>query len=327
MDGGRGVSGSGQAVRSRGADLGPVQDRAKEAEVNGQVADFRHWLVAERGLAEESVRSYGIQAKKFLMDLSDPREEALTGLDAPAVINFVIKQSRADRSVWSTKAMVTALRSLLRFLHIEGRIQMPLAPVVPGVAGWRHSTLPRALPREQVQALLAAHDLGTPVGLRDHAILIMLARLALRGAEVAAVQLAHIDWRAGEVMVIGKGSRTERLPLPAEVGAAMVAYATGGRPPCNCRALFVTVRAPYRQLTPGAIRAIMGRACRKAGLPRLGAHRLRHTVATDLVRAGASLAEVGQLLRHHSQLSTVTYAKIDLDRLGVLARPWPASQS
>ncbi len=320
------VRGPGPVVMTGPLGLVAGQDPTWETAVNALLIDFRRWLVAERGLAGESVRGYGNQARKFLLELSDPVEESLAGLDAAAVTNFVIGQATAATSVWSAKALVTALRSLLRFLHIEGLIPGPLAAAVPGVAGWRHSALPRALPHEQVRVLLAAHDLAAPVGLRDHALVVMLARLGLRGAEVAALQLAHVDWRAGEIVVIGKGSRSERLPLPAEVGAAMAAYATRGRPSCSCRALFVTARAPYRQLSPAAVRAIMGRACQRAGLPRLGAHRLRHTVATDLLRAGAPLAEVGQLLRHHSQLSTVTYAKVDHDKLVALARPWPGSQ-
>lgn len=174
-------------------------------------------------------------------------------------------------------------------------------------------------------ALLSAHDLTTAVGLRDHAVLITLARLGLRGAEVAALGLVDVDWRAAEIVVRGKGSRVERLPLPVEVGEALADYLTGARPHCGCDAVFVTARAPYRALSAEAVRAIMGRACAHAGLPRLGAHRLRHTLASDLLRAGAPLAEIGQILRHRSQLATATYAKVDYDALVTLARPWPGS--
>jgi integrase/recombinase XerD len=187
--------------------------------------------------------------------------------------------------------------------------------------------LPRILAPGQVEALLSARDHTTPVGLRDHAVLVALARLGLRGGEIAAIRLADVDWRAGEIVVRGKGARIERLPLPSEVGAALADYLTGARPTCRCATMFVTVRAPYRPLTPSAVRAIMGRACQRAGLPRLGAHRLRHTLASDLLRAGSSLAEVGQILRHRSQLSTATYAKVDLSSLTMLARPWPGGAS
>jgi site-specific recombinase XerD len=186
--------------------------------------------------------------------------------------------------------------------------------------------LPRGLQSGQVDALLSAHDTGTPVGLRDRAVLVVLARLGLRGAEVAAIRLVDVDWRGGDIVVRGKGSRVERLPLPAEVGAVLAAYLTGGRPACRCSTLFVTARAPYRALNGSAIRAIMGRACRQAGLPRLGAHRLRHTLATDLLRAGSPLSEVGQVLRHRSALSTAIYAKVDDDALRGLARPWPGAR-
>jgi integrase/recombinase XerD len=137
------------------------------------------------------------------------------------------------------------------------------------------------------------------------------------------VQLGDIDWRAGEIAVTGKGSRVERLPLPAPAREALAVGLTGGRPRCDSRAVFVTVRRPYRQLTPEAVRAVMGRACDRAGLERRGAHRLGHALATEMLRAGASLPEVGQVLHHRSMLSTSLYAKVDQDALRPLARPWP----
>ena len=286
------------------------------------LAEFRGWLVTERGLANESVRCYGVQARKFLVEFADPLEASLACLDAATVTRFMVKQAAAG-SVWSAKALVTSLRSLLRFLHVEGRIPVSLTAAVPGVAGWRLSGLPRALPVGQVEALLTAHDLATPVGLRDHAVLVVLTRLGIRGAEVAAIGLRDIDWRAGEIVVRGKGSRVERLPLPGDAGAALAAYLSNGRPSCACSTVFVTARAPYRPLTPGSVRAIMGRACWRAGLARVGAHRLRHTLATDMLRAGASLAEIGQVLRHRSELSTAIYAKVDLETLRMMARPSP----
>ena len=291
--------------------------------VDALLVEFAVWLRNERGLADASVRSYRVQGHKFLVQLGGPLDDALAGLDPVAVTTFMVNQTVASPSVWSAKALVTAMRSLLRFLHVDGRIPMPLTAAVPGVAGWRLSALPRGLASGQVDALLAAHDLTDPVGLRDHAILVTLARLGLRGAEVASINLADIDWRAGEIVVLGKGSRLERLPLPSEVGAALAAYLTGSRPSCSCQMVFVTARAPFRSLTPGAVRAIMGRACRHAGLPRLGAHRLRHTLATGMLAAGAPLAEIGQVLRHRSELSTAVYAKVDFETLRTLARPWP----
>ncbi len=293
--------------------------------VEALLADYCAWLVGERGLAAESVRCYTNQAKTFLAQLGDQLGASLARLDAAAVTAFMVDACSAADSVWSAKARVTAMRSLLRFLHVEGLVPVPLTAAVPGVAGWRLGGLPRGLEHEQVQALLAGCDTTTAVGLRDHAILTVLARLGLRGAEVAALGLGDVDWRAGELVVRGKGARVERLPLPAEVGAALAAYLTGGRPSCGCATLLVTARAPYQPLSGTSIRAIMGRACKRAGLPRLGAHRLRHTLATDMLRAGVPMVEVGQVLRHRSQLATAIYAKVDHQTLRTLARPWPGS--
>jgi integrase/recombinase XerD len=303
--------------------MNAARDHRCDCEVDVLLAAFGEWLLAERGLARESVRCYRFQARTFLAHLPEPLEQGLAELDAATVTRFVLEYSAASNSVWSAKAQLTALRSLLRFLHVQGLIGAPLVGAVPGVAGWRLAGLPKALPPAQVRALLAAHDVDTWVGLRDHAVLVTLARLGLRGAEVAAIRLADVEWRAGQIVVRGKNARVERLPLPAEVGEAMADYVTGARPRCDCDTLFVTARSPFRPLTPGAVRAVMGRACARAGLPRVGAHRLRHTLATDLLRAGAPLAENGQVLRHRSQLSTTIYAKVDHATLRAVARPWP----
>ena len=239
--------------------------------VDALLADYRGYLFGERGLAVESVRCYGVQARKFLALLPEPLDEALARLDAAQVTAFLVRHSAEAGSVWSAKALVTATRSLLRYLHVQGLVAVSLTAAVPAVAGWRLGALPRGLAPEQVRALLGAADVGSLAGLRDRAILTVLARLGLRGAEVAGLELADVDWRAGEIVVRGKGSRVERLPLPAEVGEALAGYLTGARPPCPATALFVTARAPYQPLTPTCIRAIMGRACARAGLPRLGA--------------------------------------------------------
>jgi len=287
--------------------------------------EFAVWLRVERGLAAETVRCYRSQAAKLLGGLPDPLEDAIAGLDAAAVTGFVVGEARSAHSVWSAKAEVTALRALLRFLHVRGMTPGPLVGAVPAVAGWRLPGLPQGLDRDQVTALLAAPDPTTPVGLRDRAVLTLLAGLGLRGAEAAALRLDDIDWDRAELLVHGKGARVERLPLTTLVGAALADYLTGARPRCKADTVFVTMRTPIRPLTGGSVRAIMARSCRRAGLPRLGPHRLRHSLATDLLRAGAPLAEVGQVLRHRSELSTAVYAKVDLDALRTLARPWPGS--
>jgi len=288
----------------------------------GLLAEFRTWLDRERGLSPVSVRCYCVQAKEFLIGVGGP--EAVTGLDAGKVVAFMVEHTR-DRNTWSAKAMVTSLRAFLRFAHATGRTAVPLMGAVPAVASWRLSALPRGLQASEIERLLAGCGRQTAVGLRDYAILSLLARLGLRGAEAAGLKLGDIDWRAGEVAVSGKGSRVERLPLPAQAGDALAGWLTDGRPRCESRAVFVTVRRPYRQVTPDAVRQVMARACDRAGLDRRGAHRLRHALATEMLRAGASLPEVGQVLRHRSQLSTAIYAKVDQDALRPLARPWPGA--
>lgn len=291
--------------------------------VHELLTDYAAYLHGERGLAGESVRCYCSQARKFLTALPTPLEESLSRLNAARVTAFMVRITAESESVWPAKALVTAVRSLLRYLHVDGRIPAPLIGAVPAVAGWRLDSLPRGLAPQQVTALLAAPDPGTATGRRDRAVLTVLARLGLRGAEVAALQMADIDWHAGEVAVRGKGSRVERLPLTAEAGEVLADYITGGRPGCLVTAVFVTSRAPYQALDGSCIRAIMGRACEQAGLPRLGAHRLRHALATTILRAGAPLPEVGQVLRHRSPLSTTVYAKVDQAALRTLAQPWP----
>jgi integrase/recombinase XerD len=290
--------------------------------VEALLAEFRTWLAGERGLSAATVCCYGKQARAFLAWLPEPLTAALQRLDAGQVISFMLGYCR-DRNTESAKAMVTAVRALLRFLHVAGHVPVPLAAAVPAVAGWRLAPLPRGLNADQVQRLLGGCDRDTIVGRRDYAILTILARLGLRGAEVAALELGDLDWRSGEVVIRGKGNRRERLPLLVDVGEALAAYLMAGRPRGEAATVFCTVRAPYRRLSPAAVRAIMGYACQRAGLDRVGVHRLRHWLATEMLRAGASLPEVGQVLRHRSHLATSIYAKVDDNALRVLARRWP----
>ena len=286
------------------------------------VGEFREWLAGERGLAAETVRCYGNHAHTFLVWLGDPLDQVLAGLEAGTVTSFMVGHCE-QVSCANAKASVTAVRALLRFLHVAGHVPTGLVGAVPAVAGWRQASLPRGLEAGQAERLLAACDRSTHVGRRDFAVLMLLAQLGLRGAEVAALQLTDIDWHAGEIVVHGKAARVDRLPLPVKAGEALAGYLTEGRPRCEDGAVFITAKAPHRQITGGCVRAIMARACARAGLPRLGAHRLRHALATDLLRAGSSLAEVGQVLRHRSPLATSVYAKVDERSLAVLVRTWP----
>jgi site-specific recombinase XerD len=228
-----------------------------------------------------------------------------------------------------TRALVTSLRGLLRFLYLEELTASDLTAAVPSVAGWRGASLPKALPAEHVARLLASCDRTTAVGLRDFAILSVLSRLGLRAGEVAALECGDVDWRAGEIVIRGKGDRHERLPLPVDVGDALVDYLRHGRPRRSDPHLFLRARAPLGPLTggDGAIGLLVRRACRRAGLPPVGVHRLRHTVATEALRAGAPLEEIASLLRHRHHATTAIYAKVDFLRLRELARPWPGSAS
>lgn len=202
---------------------------------------------------------------------------------------------------------------------------MGLWAAVASPAAWHQAALPMALAVEDVERMLrvAASCRFWANGRRDYAILLLLTRLGLRRGEVAALSLDDIDWRAGEVSVVGKGASVERLPLPMEPGEAIADWLTDGRPQCQTQAVFTTMRPPGRPLSPGAVGHVVRTACHSAGLGQIGAHRLRHTLATQMLRAGASLPEVGQVLRHRSARSTAIYAKVDQVALQPLAQPWP----
>lgn len=287
---------------------------------------YRGYLLGERGLAPGTVRGYVDVVRPFLEERLDARGgldlEALTPAE---VLDFVLCECR-QRPPKSGKRLVGSLRSLLSFLHVEGLVARPLAPVVPSVAGWRLQGLPRGLEPKQVRLLLSSCDRSTAVGRRDFAIVTMLVRLGMRRAEVAGLGLDDIDWRAGEIVVHGKGGRVERLPLPVDVGEAIVAYLRDGRPAsAPDRAVFVRAKAPRRALSPGGVTQVVVSASRRAGIGEVTAHRLRHTAATELLRHGAPMSEIGQLLGHSSELTTTIYAKVDRERLRELARPWPGS--
>ena len=288
------------------------------------LAEFRRYLAEERGLAPASVHSYVRYGGMFLTGLAAPLGAALAELPAGQVTAFLVRQSGL-RSTWYAKAMVTALRSLLRFLHTAGHIPQPLVGAVPSVPGWKLTTVPRSVTAEEVAAVLAGCDRDSAGGRRDYAILLLLARLGLRAGEVSAIELDDIDWQAGELAVRGKGNRTEMLPLPVDVGEALAGYVRYGRPRCATRRLFVILHAPFRPLAAnGSVFAVVQRACQRAGIAGFGPHRLRHALACDLLRHGASLAEIGQVLRHSDERTTAIYAKVDQDALGQLARPCPA---
>jgi site-specific recombinase XerD len=286
------------------------------------IEDFRAYLVEERGLAASTVASDLHVARLFLATRPQVPRFGLNDLGATGVLDFVREECR-HRSLGSARYVATGLRAFLRFCHLTGRTSRPLAEAVPKVAAWRLAALPRALDHATVAALLASCDRRTTFGRRDFAVLMLLARLGLRAGEVAALRLEDIDWREGELLVRGKGRRHERLPLPTDVGEAVTSWLRRGRPRCSAREVFTRVRAPHRRLSSTGLSAIVCAACKHAGIPKVNAHRLRHFAATAMLHAGAGLAEIGQVLRHRSTLTTAIYAKVDHSSLRSLAKPWP----
>jgi integrase/recombinase XerD len=226
-------------------------------------------------------------------------------------------------SVVSVHHLVFALRSFLRFCYLEGRIDADLSAAALTITGRRRSSLPKGISRPDADALLRSCDRRRAIGRRDYAVLLSLLRLGLRAGEVATLTLDDVDWRAGEIVVHGKGGRLDRLPLPGDVGQAMVAYLQRGRPSSGHRELFLRALAPTGPLAGGGVSWIVRRACRRAGTPEVGAHRLRHTAACEMIAAGIPLPEIGAVLRHRSRASTALYARVDLDALRSVALPWP----
>jgi site-specific recombinase XerD len=308
----------------RGLGAVPAPPPMRATAVEALLDNYRHYLITERGLASSTARDYTGLVQPFLARRAAAGGLNLDQLTAAEVTGFVLDRCpRMGRG--SAKLMVTALRSLLGFLHVSGMISGPLAQAVPAVARWRLAGLPKALSPAQVAALLASCDQSTAVGRRDFAMLTLLARLGLRAGEVAALSLDDINWRVGEITVAGKGSRSARLPLPADAGEPIAGYLRDGRPePFQCtRQVFLRTRAPHRGLTSAGVTAAVCSAGHRAGIGQVFAHRLRHSAATAMLTAGAPLAEIGQVLRHERLLSTAIYTKADIQALRTLARAWP----
>lgn len=281
------------------------------------------FLQHERGLQPSTIRYYVSLSRPFLLSRHHDGVVDFAGIDAVAVAGFV-RDTLPGMSLGSAQLTVTAVRALLRFLFSSGLIGADLSGVVASRAGYRDAGLPKWLTSVQVAALLAAVGGHPLTDARDRAMLLLLVRLGLRAGEVAGLQLDDIDWRAGTLRIVGKGNQTDTLPIPVDVGQALAAHLQRPRHPAmSGRSVFHTSLAPYRPMTAETLKAVVSRAGRRAGLGTLGAHRLRHTVATATINAGASLEEVGQLLRHRHAGSTTIYAKVDLSRLTMLVRPWP----
>jgi integrase/recombinase XerD len=284
------------------------------------LAAFEQYLRCERALADSTAGAYLARARRFLAGLGG----SLDGLTAGDVTGAVLAEAETV-SAGSAQYFVAALRAFLRFCYLDGYTAADLAWAAQAVTGRRRPGLPKGISRAEARALLASCDRRRGAGRRDYAVLVTLLRLGLRAGEAAALRLDDIDWRAAEITVHGKGSRDERLPLPADVGEAIAGYLVRGRPASGYRQVFLRVAAPAGPLSREGISDIVRRACVRAGLPEIGAHRLRHTAACQMAEAGAPLPEIGQVLRHRSLESTANYARVGVAGLRALAVAWPGA--
>ena len=288
------------------------------------VAEFRQWMVGERGLAATTVLRYETTARRFLSEqaLRDGVLDVavLTGAD----VNAFLLRECARVSAGSAKGRVAELRALLRFLYVHERIGLRLGAAVPPVGGWRLATIPRLVSPVDVERVIASCDTATLAGTRNRAIMLLVARLGLRSIEIARLELDDVDWRCAELTVRGKGRREDRLPLPSDVGEALSGYLARRGRQKGFRRIFLTCRAPRRPIRPDLVNDVVERACTSCGVTRFGPHRMRHALAGELLRHGVGLVAIGQVLRHQDLATTAIYAKVDLAALRQVARPWPA---
>ena len=280
------------------------------------LGSFEQFLRVERGLTAGTACGYVAHVRWFLEGLGSV--QALAGLTTAEVVTAVLRHS-AGAAVSTTQHFVSALRSFLRFCFLEGVVDRDLSQAALAVTGRRRSSLPKGIVKADADALLGSCDRRTLVGRRDYAVILVLLRLGLRRSEVASLRLDDLDWRAGELVVHGKGARDDRLPLPADVGEAIVGYLQRGRPRSDHREVFLQARAPFEPIAAGTVSSTV----RRAGIAEVDAHRLRHTAACEMVAVGVPLVEIAQVLRHHSLQSTAVYARVDVEQLRLLAAPWP----
>jgi site-specific recombinase XerD len=289
-------------------------------------AVFSHYLREERGLAPKSIVHHLPFVRLFLREVCPGGGSDLSRISQAEVTRYIERHAR-DQSAASGKSMCWALRSFLRYLHHKGLTPRPLAGCVPSIRRWKHAGLPTYLSEAQVQIVLDRCDRATALGRRDYAILMMLAKLGMRAGEVVTLTLDDIDWRSGEMLIRAKGRQRARMPIPPDVGAAVVAYLRDGRPKSSCRRLFLRMPAPPVGFASGCtITMIAKAALDRAGIhgyAHRGAHLFRHSLATQLLRSGATLSQIGQLLRHESHDTTRIYAKVDIGALRTLSLPWP----
>jgi site-specific recombinase XerD len=287
--------------------------------------EYREYLRNERGLAECTLPNVLVFVERFLAEQFPGGQFTFAALTPSDITRFVQRQA-AELSPGRAKLLVTALRNFFRYLRHRGDIETDLAGCVPAVPYWSLSTLPKFLPRGSVERILKCCDRSTSRGRRDYAILMLLARLGLRSSEITGLNLEDMNWDIAEIAIRGKGGRWSKLPLPADVGQAVADYLRYARPRCSTRRLFVTQEAPFAGLRSNcAVYKTVVRGLTRAGIQSAhkGAHLFRHTLATAMLDHGASLGEIGEVLRHRSANTTRIYAKVDLPALRKLALPWP----
>jgi integrase/recombinase XerD len=303
----------------------PREKKCQPTPAEHRAQAFGQYLLEVRALARPTIVSYVPFIRSFLKDRFGSARVTLSHLRAGDVVRFVQHQApRLHRK--TAKNMTTALRSFLQYARYIGEVTLDLAAAVPIVANWSMTSIPRAISADHVRQLLASIDRRTAVGRRDYAILLMLARLGLRAGEVVSLELGDIDWNLGQVNVRGKSGQRNRLPLPTEVGKAIAAYLRRGRPHSTSRSVFLRARAPicaFRGVS--GIDSIIRHALQRAGIQATtsGAHQFRHGLATEMLRQGASLSEIGELLGHRHPQTTKIYTKVDIKALRTLALPWP----
>jgi site-specific recombinase XerD len=287
--------------------------------------DYAQFLLEQRGVSQRTVDNYLPIIRRFLEKSFAKGRVCLARLCVEDVVRFIVHYSSV---VWPGNVQLTTsvLRSFLGFLTQEGKIKANLAASVPTAANWRLRELPQFLESVQVEKLLASCDRSNEAGRRDYAALLLLARLGLRAGELVHLALEDIDWAAGEVLIRGKSAREQRLPLLPEVGRALADYLKKDRPTCTCRRVFIRVKAPRQGFSgSAAVDNILRRALGRANLdpPLKGAHLLRRSLATNLLRRGTSMSQIGEVLRHEHAQTTEIYAKVDMTALRALAQPWP----
>jgi site-specific recombinase XerD len=286
---------------------------------------FVEYLAKERGVCEATIANYRHEVVRFLAHRCRRGSLSPLRIEAKDLNAFVLRRTHQVRPR-RAKLTVTALRSFCQFLRFRGDLTHDLTGAILTVPNWRLTSVPPSLTPQEVRRMLRQCDQRTPTGQRNFTILLILARLGLRASEIMLMTLDDIDWEAGEIVVRGKGSRHDHLPLPRDVGAAIVTYLRRWRPPCTTRRLFVRIKAPIRGFrTYEAVSTIVKRTLARTGLhpPTRGAHLLRFTLATNLLRRGGSLAEVAEILRHRHPDTTALYAKVDLRMLRTVAPRWP----